>query len=200
VFFLLIIIFASIAFHEYSHGWVAYKLGDPTPKLCGRLTLNPIAHIDPFGTIILPFILLLIPGLFPIGYAKPVPINPYYFKNPKKDMMWVGIAGPLSNFFIAFFLMVIFKIVNFGFSEILIWAIMFNIILGLFNLIPIPPLDGSRIVAAFLPYKLSYNYLKMGFMGFFLVIILINFLIMSGFFQSFISFLERWIISTLGMR
>ena len=103
---LILILFVSITFHEYAHGWMASRLGDPTPKQSGRLSLNPFVHIDPFGTIILPIILLvlstrLIGQPFAIGYAKPVPINPYHFKNPKKDIALVGLAGPLMNILIA---------------------------------------------------------------------------------------------------
>ena len=98
----IIILFFSITMHEFAHGWVAYKLGDLTPKHSGRLTLNPLAHINLFGTVLLPILILIISrGLFSFGYAKPVPINPYNFKNPKKDIRWVGAAGPGSNIIIA---------------------------------------------------------------------------------------------------
>ena len=181
--FLIVILFLSIAFHECAHGWVAYKLGDPTPKYSGRLTLNPIAHIDPFGTIILPLLLLLASkGTFAIGYAKPVPINTYHFKNPKKDIRWVGAAGPMANFSIALFLTIILKTRITPFSDVLLAGIFINLILSLFNLIPIPPLDGSKILASLLPNHIVKNYLKLEPYGF----IIILGLVMTGFFQWFI--------------
>jgi Zn-dependent protease len=180
----LLVLFASITLHEYSHGWIADKLGDPTPKESGRLTLNPLAHVDPIGTIALPIMLLVMSGgRFAFGYAKPVPINPYHFKNPKQDIMWVGLSGPLMNFAIAFVLSLIIRLRILPFlTEVLLWGVIINLILAIFNLIPIPPLDGSRIVAALLPYKLSYMYLRLEMVGFFIVLALI----MMGFFQWFI--------------
>ena len=103
----IVLIFA-ITVHEFAHGWVAYKLGDPTAKYMGRLTLNPLAHIDPFGTIILPLLLVLL-RMPPIGWAKPVPVDFMSLNNPKRDMFWVGIAGPSANFALAFILSVIIK-------------------------------------------------------------------------------------------
>ena len=191
----IIIIFFSITFHECSHGWMAYKLGDPTPKLSGRLTLNPFAHIDPFGTIVLPIILAMI-GVVPFGYAKPVPINPYHFKNPRKDIMWVGISGPASNFILAFVLSLILRITGGGFiPNVLVWAITINIVLAVFNIMPIPPLDGSRVLASFLPHKISYNYLKLGIWGFVFIILLIN----LGFFKWFIIPAIRIVFSIFGI-
>lgn len=179
LFFIILILFFSIVIHEYFHGVVAYKLGDLTPKVSGRLTLNPIAHIDPFGTIILPLSLLVITSQlgqpFSLGYAKPVPINPNNFKNPKKDMMWVGIAGPLSNLALALMLILFIKL-NFlggGLYSIFIYGLFINLILAIFNLLPIPPLDGSRIVLAFLPYKQAHQYLKLETYGFVIIISLI---------------------------
>ena len=170
-----IILFLSITCHEYSHGLIAYKLGDPTAKNFGRLTLNPLAHIDPFGTIILPAVLALIPGILPFGYAKPVPINPRYFRNPKKGFMWVGLAGPTANFIIAFILSVTLRLLpDSSLSEVLLWAIMINLVLAVFNILPIPPLDGSRVIASFLPYNLSYNFLKLRFYGLIFIVLLIN--------------------------
>ncbi|UCD15592.1 MAG: site-2 protease family protein [Candidatus Omnitrophota bacterium] len=187
--FLIPILLISITFHEYSHGWMASKLGDPTPRESGRLTFNPLAHIDPFGTVILPFLLLVVSqGAFAFGYAKPVPINPYHFKNPKKDIMWVGLSGPAANFLLALILIAFLKAGIMMFPKILneaiILGIIINFILGTFNLIPIPPLDGSKIVASFLPYRISYKYLRMEMVGFLIMMILI----MSGFFRWFISY------------
>lgn len=178
----LTILFFSITFHEYCHGWAAFKLGDPTARDSGRLSLNPLAHIDPFGTILLPvFLLLLSGGTFAIGYAKPVPINPNHFKNPKKDIKWIGLSGPAANLALALILILLIRL-NLPFSEILTLGAFLNLILAVFNLIPIPPLDGSRIVASFLPSHLARQYLKIEPFGFFIII----FLVFLGFFRWFI--------------
>ncbi len=198
VILLLFILFFSLTLHEYAHGWVAYKLGDPTAKASGRLTLNPLAHIDPFGTIILPILLLIISHWnFSFGWAKPVPINPYQFKNPKKDILWVGLAGPLANFFLAIFFILILKVFNYSFlPEILKEAIVINIIFVVFNLVPIPPLDGSRIASALLPFKLSLLYRKIEPFGVFIVM----FLVMIGFFRWFILPIVIFILSLLKIK
>ncbi|MCD6228981.1 MAG: site-2 protease family protein [Candidatus Omnitrophica bacterium] len=175
--FVIAILLFSIIIHEYAHGWVAYRLGDITPKISGRLTLNPLAHIDIFGTILLPIFLLIISrGAFAFGYAKPVPINPYNFRNPKKDMMWVGIAGPLSNFILAIIFILLIKLHLFvGFLyDIFIYGILINLILCIFNLLPLPPLDGSRVVATFLPYRQALRYLKLEIVGFIIIVGLIS--------------------------
>ncbi|MCF7874026.1 MAG: site-2 protease family protein [Candidatus Omnitrophica bacterium] len=174
----------SLCFHEYCHGWAASKLGDPTPKESGRLTLNPLAHIDLFGTIILPILLAMTAG-FPIGYAKPVPINPNHFKNPKKDIKWIGLSGPMANMLLLLVFIILIKI-NFPFKPFLIYGLIINLIFATINLIPIPPLDGSRVVASFLPYKLSRSYLKIEPYGIILVIILIIISFKTGIFRKFI--------------
>ncbi len=175
---------AAVTIHEVSHGLVAYRLGDPTPKLAGRLSLNPIKHLDLFGT--LAFILTQA-----IGWAKPVPINPRYFKNPKQDMIWVALAGPVSNLLLAtlFALMLKFlpyflyplslfgrrSVVFFGKPLVLMFAlgIQLNIGLAIFNLLPIPPLDGSRILFGLLPPKMAYSYLRLEPYGFIILLLLI---------------------------
>ncbi|MCM8826131.1 MAG: site-2 protease family protein [Candidatus Omnitrophica bacterium] len=179
----IFIIFLSIVIHEYAHGWIAYKLGDPTPKIFNRLTLNPLKHIDMIGTILLPVTLFILSrGSFAFGYAKPVPINPYNFRNPKKDIMWVGLAGPLSNLLITLILSLIIK---FNLPDFLVEAfelgITINLILFIFNIIPLPPLDGSKIVASFLSYKNAYRYLKMELLGIIAIIILISLDILNWF-------------------
>jgi len=194
IIFIIPVILLSIIFHEYSHGWMAYKLGDPTPKDSGRLTFNPLAHIDLFGTIILPLISAFVFG-FIFGYAKPVPINPYHFKNPRKDIMYVGLAGPAANIIIAALLVLLFKLPIPALQELLIPAIILNLILAIVNLMPIPPLDGSKVFAFFLPNDLAYKYLRIGTYGLFIL----YFLVLSGFFFRFVRiiivFLFRYLLN-----
>jgi Zn-dependent protease len=167
----------ALTVHEFSHGLVAYILGDPTPKAADRLTLNPIKHLDFFGTLTL-FITQA------IGWAKPVPINPNYFKNPWRDMALVSVAGPLSNILLAFlfgFFFNIFNNLNLNFQNFAVseplslmcyLGVKINIGLGIFNLLPIPPLDGSKIIVKFLPLSLRISYLRLELFGFFVIIFL----------------------------
>lgn len=171
--FIIPIILMSIIVHEVSHGYVAYLLGDDTAKRYRRLSLHPMKHIDTFGTIILPLLLLLTSGgRLAFGYAKPVPINPYNFKDYKKGTAYTAAAGPLSNFIIAFVVAMIFRLLAALFFDpftggaplamftlqILYATILFNMIIGLFNLIPIPPLDGSKVIGLFLSDEMYYKY------------------------------------------
>ncbi len=140
ILFSLIVLFLSISIHELSHGSVAFLLGDPTAKEEGRLTLNPLKHIDFIGTIFIPFFLVLSGSPVVFGWAKPVPVNPFYFKNPKLDMAKVALAGPLSNYLIAILFAILYRFFP---SSYFYLISLYNFLLGTFNLFPIPPLDGS---------------------------------------------------------
>lgn len=160
--------------HEFAHGWIAYKFGDPTAKYSGRLTLNPLAHIDPIGTIVLPIFLLITGSPILFGWAKPVPVNFLGLHNPKKDMIWVGLAGPCANILLAIAISMIIKIKLPPLPlQILHQFMLLNLVLAIFNLMPIPPLDGSRVVMGLLPPKLAYKYMKLEQFGFVLVVILL---------------------------
>jgi len=150
----------AIVCHECAHGWVSYKLGDPTAKNAGRLTLNPLKHIDPIG--------ILCMVLFRVGWAKPVPINPSYYRDRKKGILYVSIAGPAANFILAFLSLLIEGLLlkyspslnaNWIFSQLCYYSAVVNISLGLFNLVPIPPLDGSKVLGALWP-KAAHIYWK----------------------------------------
>lgn len=167
----------AMSVHEFSHALVAYKLGDTTAKYSGRLTLNPLAHIDLVGTILLPlFLFITTRGQFVFGAAKPVPINYSALKNPKRDIIWVGVSGPLSNIIFAFILSIPWKLLppSLIISFILKNLIFINVILGVFNLIPIPPLDGSRIIMGLLPRNLASRYASLEPFGFIIIILLIG--------------------------
>jgi len=164
----------ALTIHEFAHGFVAYLLGDPTAKNAGRLSFNPLKHLDPLGTIVL-FVTQA------IGWAKPVPVNPNYFKKPWRDMAIVSFAGPASNFLLAIFFGIIFHILyNLGqggsnWTPLLKMAylgIQLNIGLAIFNLLPIPPLDGSKILAKFLPLDLRARFLQAEFIGFLVIMLL----------------------------
>jgi Zn-dependent protease len=156
--FSLIILLFSVIIHELSHGYVAYSLGDPTAKYEGRLTLNPLKHLDPFGSIILPLLLFIAQSPFLFGWAKPVQVNPYNFSDKKYGELKVSIAGPASNLALALFFGLILRFLpsqiifaNQGIIIALSYIVVINIWLAIFNLIPIPPLDGSWILFSFLP-------------------------------------------------
>lgn len=143
-----------LSVHEAAHGWAAYALGDPTAKNAGRLTIDPVRHLDPIGTICLLF--------FHVGWAKPVPVNPRYFKHPRRDMALVSLAGPLSNFALALVALFLYHPLRMSSSNIvatialmLYMTAVMSIGLGVFNLIPVPPLDGSKILFSFLPYRIE---------------------------------------------
>ena len=152
----------AIIFHEVAHGLVADRLGDPTARLMGRLTLNPIPHIDIYGTIVVPLLLFLFHSPFLFGWAKPVPIDPYNLKNPKKDSALISLAGPLANILFAIMLSLFLRILVVifpaaPFFTLFFYLIDFNIILAVFNLIPIHPLDGGKILVGLLPQKQAHE-------------------------------------------
>ncbi|MBN2646781.1 MAG: site-2 protease family protein [Thiotrichales bacterium] len=156
----------AITLHEAAHGWTANRFGDPTAKMLGRVTLNPLKHIDPVGTVILPLALLAIGG-FVFGWAKAVPVTMQNFKHPRRDMAWVALAGPASNLLMALGWALIFKLGTLleqtypSSAQFLIYSgmagISINLVLMVLNLLPLPPLDGSRILAAFLPRKMAWQ-------------------------------------------
>ncbi len=167
-----VLLFSAIV-HEVSHGLVAEKLGDSTARDAGRITLNPIPHIDPFGSILLPLLLLAAHSPVIFGAAKPVPVNFNNLRNPKRDMALVSLAGPASNFLLAILFVIPIKlgITNDISYPVLVTGIVINLVLGVFNLIPIPPLDGSKIVASFLPTAWVYKLFSIERWGFVLVLV-----------------------------
>lgn len=177
--FSIIVLLFSIIIHEIAHGSVAYSLGDRTAKEAGRLTLNPLEHLDLFGSIILPaFLLIITMGQGPIfGWAKPVPINPFNFKNPQKDMIKVSLAGPSMNFLIALTFGLIIRFLFLPASLLTLFSIIvvYNLAWGIFNLVPIPPLDGSHIFSALLPKQFSNLSFAIQQYGLFILILFIYF-------------------------
>lgn len=184
--YVLPILFFSVIVHEIAHGWTALKCGDPTARDAGRLTLNPIPHIDLFGSIILPILFVVSGSSFFIAWAKPVPVNPNNFYNYKRDDILVSFAGPLANLLMGFVccigIILLSRIVpdpapdtvSYFFFRMFISGVSLNVLLAIFNLIPVPPLDGSHIVASFLPENLGNQFRRIGFIGIFIVIFLLQ--------------------------
>ncbi|MFH1255150.1 MAG: site-2 protease family protein [bacterium] len=194
LFFQIIVFIFSVVIHEYMHGWMANYLGDPTAKDAGRLTINPIPHIDLWGSIILPLMLAITKTPFVFGYAKPVPFNPYNLRDQKYGSAKVALAGPLSNFIVALFFGLLLRffsgyliesnIMLVGLLQIIVYL---NLFLMVLNLLPIPPLDGSKVLMPFLPYDWQVKFSQLErfgfafvllfvFFGFSLIIPIINFL------------------------
>jgi len=188
------VIFA-ITVHEVAHGWVANKLGDGTAKMLGRLTLNPIKHIDPIGTIVVPIAMVLMTG-FAFGWAKPVPVNTQNFRQPRRDMAIVAVAGPLANVVMAimwvFFLKLAALVSDVNIAKGLIAmgnaGIIINLVLFIFNLFPIPPLDGSKVLAGIVPPPVSDILDKIEPYGFFIVMGLLYFGVLNTIMNPIIGF------------
>jgi len=194
--FLILILLFSVVIHEVSHGAAADYLGDPTARYAGRLTLNPLKHLDPIGSVILPIFLIILikitgSGII-FGWAKPVPINPYNFRDQKYGSAKVAMAGPLANFAIALFFGLIMRFLPIlsnvpGLYLMFSYIVYINILLAVFNLLPIPPLDGSHILFTFLPYSMENIKIFLSQFGFFILLFILFF-----FFQ-WIIYIIRWI-------
>ena len=167
----------TVVIHEVSHGVVANLLGDPTARDAGRLTLNPLRHIDPFGTLLLPLLLRLIHSPIVFGWAKPVPVDYRNLRHPKRDMFWIGAAGPAANFAMAAAAALLLRAGGAAFSPMIVSLLktlaVINLSLGMFNLLPVPPLDGSRVLAGLLPVRWAVEVLRLERWG---ILILVGFL------------------------
>ncbi len=190
---MLLVLFFSVIIHEIAHGYIALLNGDPTAKLYGRLTLNPLPHIDPVGTILVPALLFLSHSGILFGWAKPVPVNPMNFRNFRTGELSVSAAGPLSNFFLAFVFAQLshWAANNQGFFLLCYAGVYINLILMLFNLIPIPPLDGSRVIMPLLPRAMQQLYAQLEPVGFILILILLYSGIWSMLIMPIFQFLMR---------
>lgn len=199
----------AITVHEVAHGWAASKLGDQSAKMLGRLTLNPLKHIDPIGTIVVPIALLFLGG-FVFGWAKAVPVNDRNFKHPARDMAWVAMAGPASNFIMAILWAIIGRIgieLQTGSPDIgqfLLYSgiagVSINLILFVLNLLPIPPLDGSHVLSAFLPKRLAWQYNRIAPFGFFLLLGLLILGFLAPILMGPFTFFQHLIYDLVGIR
>jgi Zn-dependent protease len=176
----LLPVLTAITLHEAAHAWTADKLGDDTARRLGRVTFNPIKHIDPFGTILLPAILLLIQAPVLFGYAKPVPVAFHRLRNPKRDMIFVAIAGPVVNVLLALLAGVLLHSIAFLPQAVASWAqtnlvnaIVINLVLAIFNMLPIPPLDGGRVLTGLLPYDLAWRFARLERVGMVILLLLL---------------------------
>lgn len=187
--FLYIIIILSSVIHEYGHAWAAFRQGDLTAKYAGRLTLNPLAHLDPWGTVLMPLMLLYFFRMF-FGYAKPVPINPYNFRDQRRGMIEVSLAGVGANFLVAIVLGLVIRFApGFFLNSFLIFVVEVNIWLGLFNLLPFPPLDGSKLFIALADINISRYSGVINFLSQPIGIIIAIFVAMT-----FLPYLSDWLL------
>jgi Zn-dependent protease len=170
----------AVVLHEVAHGWVADRLGDNTARFMGRLTLNPLKHIDPFGTVLIPLMLIVVGSPFLFGYAKPVPVDFRKLRNPRRDMVWVALAGPLTNLLLALISTLLLALAA-NMPESMIWiakplalmcqaSIIINLVLFIFNLLPLPPLDGGRVAVGLLPAPMGYQLARLEPYGFIIIV------------------------------